>query len=156
LKIKHGLVATGLIAALATPASAAKLDDLAWMKGTWVGHSKTVRAEEHWTAPAGGLMLCMHRDVVEGHRTSFEFLRIVERGDSIVFIAMPNARNETPFPLKTLAGKRVVFENPEHDYPQRIIYWQDKPGMLGARTEGTINGKLESEEFSWTKGELGK
>jgi len=142
--------------ALASPVSAAKLSDLSWMSGSWVGDSKGMHAEEHWTSPEGGIMLCMHRDVIEGRRTAFEFLRVVERGDSLVFIAMPKARNETPFPLKSLAGKKVVFENLEHDYPQRVIYWQEKPGTLSARTEGMLNGKLESEEFTWTRGALGK
>ena len=144
------------LAALPTTVCAAKLEDLSWLTGSWVGNSKAVRAEEHWTAPGGGIMLCMHRDLAEGRQATFEFLRIIQRGESIIFIAMPNARNETPFPMKSIEGKKVVFENLEHDYPQRIIYWQDKPGTLSARTEGTLNGKPESEEFSWTKSELGK
>lgn len=142
--------------ALASPASAAKLEDLSWMSGSWVADSKEFHAEEHWTSPGGGIMLCMHRDVIKWRRTTFEFLRIVQRGDSLVYIAMPNASNETPFPLKSLEGKKVVFENLEHDYPQRIIYWQDKPDTLSARTEGMLKGELVSEEFTWTRGELGK
>jgi hypothetical protein len=145
-----------LLATLALPAHAAKLEDLSWLAGTWVGNSKAVRAEEHWTAPGGGIMLCMHRDLVEGRQATFEFLRIIQRGDNVIYIAMPNGRNETPFPLKSIEVKKVVFENLEHDYPQRIIYWQDKPCTLNARTEGTLNGKPESEDFSWLKGELGK
>jgi hypothetical protein len=45
----------------------------------------------------------------------------------------------------------VAFENLQHDFPQRIIYWMEKDGSLRAKVEGTMNGKAASEEWSWTK-----
>jgi hypothetical protein len=140
---------------LAPAARAASLDSLAWMAGTWVGESEGLRMEEHWTAPEGGLMVAMHRDVRGGRAISFEFLRIEAHGDTLVYVALPRGRHETPFPLKELGAKRVVFENPTHDYPQRILYWQSRPGTLSARTEGTLNGKEEHEEWTWKRGESG-
>lgn len=59
----------------------------------------------------------------------------------------------TPFPLKELSGARVVFENPTHVFPQRIIYWKDGQ-HLRASIEGTANGKPASEEWRWGPGEL--
>jgi hypothetical protein len=112
--------------------------------------------EEHWSAADGGMMTAMHRDQRAGRVVSFEFLRVEAHGDSLVFVALPHGRNETPFPMKELAGKRVVFENPEHDFPQRIIYWQSRPGTLSARVEGTIHGKVESEEWTWTRRKPGR
>ena len=44
---------------------------------------------------------------------------------------------------------RVVFENPTHDFPQRIIYWKDGAD-LRARIEGTQNGKEGSQEWRWS------
>jgi len=152
--------AVAFLAVLSTSTVAAQsrtpspLDALAWMSGSWSGTQGDVTAEEHWTTPSGGLMLCVHRDLRGGRAVSFEFLRIVARGDTITFIAMPRGRNETPFPMKELGPKRVVFENPEHDYPQRILYWQEKPGELKAHTEGTIRGKLEFEEWTWKRSKL--
>ena len=55
----------------------------------------------------------------------------------------------TPFPLKDVSGTRVVFENPAHDFPQRIIYWKDGAD-LRARIEGTQNGKEGSMEWRWS------
>lgn len=45
--------------------------------------------------------------------------------------------------------KKVVFENREHDFPQRIIYWLDDDGSLRARIEGTIGGQSRSQEWKW-------
>ena len=93
--------------------------------------------EEHWTAPKGNSMVGLHRDVGKGRTLLFEFLRIEQQGDQIVYLSMPNGRSPaTPFPLKELSGTRVVFENPAHDFPQRIIYWKDG-NDLRARIEGT-------------------
>ena len=130
------------------------LDSLAWMAGSWSGTDRGIEMEEHWTAPKGNSMIGMHRDVANGKTRLFEFLRIEQRGEEIVYLSMPNGRSPaTPFPLKEVAGTRVVFENPKHDFPQRIIYWKDGAD-LRARIEGTMNGKEGSQEWKWSPGSL--
>ena len=130
------------------------LAELSWMSGSWSGTARGIEMEEHWTAPKGSSMIGIHRDVAKGRTASFEFLRIEQQGDQIVYLSMPNGRSPaTPFPLKELSGTRVVFENPAHDFPQRIIYWKDGAD-LRARIEGTINGKAGSEEWRWIPGAL--
>lgn len=130
------------------------LDDLSWLAGSWSGETRGIQMEEHWTAPKGSSMVGMHRDVGKGRTMLFEFLRIEQRGDQIVYLSMPNGRSPaTPFPLKEVSGTRVVFENPAHDFPQRIIYWKDGAD-LRARIEGTMNGKPGSEEWRWSPGGL--
>lgn len=122
-----------------------------WMAGSWRGESGGAKMEEHWTSADGGVMLGMHRDVFANGKVGFEFLRIVQEKDgTLVYLAMPSGRPATPFPLKTITDSRIVFENAEHDYPQRIIYWRDGE-RLCARTEGTIHGKAESEEWCWAR-----
>ena len=130
------------------------LADLAWMAGSWQGVTEGVEMEEHWTAPKGGSMIGIHRDVAKGRTMSFEFLRIEMQKEQIVYLSMPGGRSPaTPFPLKEISSARVVFENPAHDFPQRIIYWKDGSD-LRARIEGTMNGKAGSEEWRWKPGAL--
>ena len=57
----------------------------------------------------------------------------------------------TPFRLVESADKRAVFENKEHDFPQRILYWIDAAGALHARIEGPQDGRTVSEEWVWTR-----
>ena len=126
------------------------LDALAWMAGAWSGSSGGIEMEEQWTVPKGNSMIGMHRDVGKGRTLGFEFLRIEQLADSIVYLSMPNGRSPaTPFPLKEVSGTRVVFENRTHDFPQRIIYWKDGAD-LRARIEGTQNGKEGSQEWRWS------
>jgi hypothetical protein len=41
-----------------------------------------------------------------------------------------------------------VFENPEHDYPQRIIY-QREGNLLIARIEGEVSGEAKGQQWQW-------
>ena len=132
----------------------AAIADLSWMAGSWTGESRGIQMEEHWTAPKGNSMVGIHRDTGKGRTLLFEFLRIEQQGDQIVYLSMPNGRSPaTPFPLKEVSSTRVVFENPAHDFPQRIIYWKDG-NDLRARIEGTQKGKTVGEEWRWSPGTL--
>jgi hypothetical protein len=153
------VVAIAMAAAQATTADAAgpaaagpTMDDLAWMAGRWSGESKGTAMEEHWTDAKGGLMLGLHREVAASGRASFEFLRIAADGEGVAYLASPMGREATSFPLvsASAAGKRAVFENPDHDFPQRIIYWLGEDAMLHARVETIENGAENGMEWAWS------
>jgi hypothetical protein len=127
------------------------LAELAWLAGSWTGVDQGVEMEEFWQAPKGKSMLGLHRDIAKGRTVSFEFLRIEATAEAITYWGSPEGRPATPFRLVELKGKRVVFENPEHDFPQRIIYWLDGDGALHAKIEGTQGGKNSSMEWSWRR-----
>ena len=155
--VRLALMASTVIA-VAAPWSSARaveapspLASLDWMSGSWTLTRGESVSEEHWSGADGGLMLGMNRALRAGRVVMFEFLRIVERNDSLFYVTMPRARGETVFPLTERSARRVVFENPDHDFPQRIIYWQEKEGELHARVEGTMNGKATGEEWVWRR-----
>ena len=120
----------------------------AWMTGTWraTGSDGSI-SEEIWSAADGTLMTGMHRDVASGKKTQFEFLRIEQRGDSLVYIAMPGGNPPTEFASTKIEPSRIVFENPAHDFPKRIIYWKDGE-RLCARVD---DGGSKAEEFCWER-----
>lgn len=131
--------------------SAAAADDFpSWMSGSWAATVDGVRMEEHWTTAAGNVMLGLHRDVKPNGSTFFEFLRIEKRDGALAYVAQPGGRTPVAFPLKELTAARVVFENLQHDYPQRVIYWRDG-GRLCARTEGPRRGNEASEQWCWKR-----
>lgn len=132
----------------ATTATAA--DFPSWMTGSWRANVGGAKVEEHWTTAEGGLMIGSNRTIPPKGKTSFEFLRIQEKDGVLAYHAQPGGRPPTVFPLKSLTSSRVVFENVKHDFPQRVIYWRDG-ARLCARVEGMMNGKLEGEEWCWTR-----
>ena len=134
------------------PATPAALHSLSWLEGRWTGLEGGVAMEEHWTSPSGGGLLGMHKDVKDGRMVSFEFLRIQSTpNDGVVYFASPRSAAPTPFRMLEGGDARVVFENKEHDFPQRILYWLGPKGELHARIEGTTGGKALHEEWVWTK-----
>ncbi|MGZ4810768.1 MAG: DUF6265 family protein [Thermoanaerobaculia bacterium] len=122
-----------------------------WMTGSWSATAGGVAMEEHWTTAQGDLMLGMHRDAQPSKRTWFEFLRIEKHDDGIYYMAMPGGRPATPFKMTAQERARVVFENPEHDFPKRIIYWQPSKNRLCARVEGNGNEPEKAEEYCWKR-----
>ncbi len=48
-----------------------------------------------------------------------------------------------------ITGSKVVFEDPSHDFPQRVGYKTTGPGQLLAWIEGTPGGKPRRVEFSY-------
>jgi hypothetical protein len=122
----------------------------AWMSGSWRATIDGVKMEEHWTTADGNLMLGTHRDVRANGKVAFEFLRIEQKNGTLIYQAMPGGGPATPFPFKEASASRIVFENLQHDFPQRIIYWRNGK-RLCARVEGTMNGKVEGEQTCWDR-----
>jgi hypothetical protein len=122
-----------------------KLADLSWMAGHWTGTHDGWQMEEVWLAPNGGVMVGMHRDAKDA-KSSFEFLRIAATPDGLVYLAQPGGKPATPFPLTELSKGRVVFSNPQHDFPKRIIY-----SLQGAKLCARVEGDGEAaEEWCWS------
>jgi len=148
------LAAPFLRAATTPPPTAVQepsVADLAWMSGHWAGEADGTRTEEVWLAPAGGLVLGMNRSVGRSERASFEYLRIETRKEGLVYVASPGGKGTTDFPLADLGERFVLFENPEHDFPQRIRYELDADGALHARVSAGEGAEEQAMEWVWKK-----
>jgi hypothetical protein len=140
-----------LLTSLATVSLQAQKPELpAWMAGCWRLESGTRVVEEMWMAPAGGVMLGTSRTVSKGRAVEHEFMQIREDGGKIAFIAKPSGQAEASFQLIKSGAREIVFENPAHDFPQRVIY-RLQDGTLTGRVEGTQNGKPRSADFPYRK-----
>ena len=104
--------------------------------------------EEFWTTPGGGIALGLHRDVFPDGTSFFEFLRVVNTERGLAYIASPRGAGTTEFMLVRLDGQSAVFENMEHDFPQRIIYRREGD-QLTARVEGQVNATTTASEWVW-------
>jgi len=137
-----------VLAQEAKPPARGSLTALAWLAGTWTGASGQTRFEERWTPPAGGAMLSVSRTLKGDTMAGFEFLRIVERAGTLVYIAQPGGKPPTEFTMTTLSTDSVTFENPAHDFPKMIRYARLADGRLEARVSG---GAAAAETFVFTR-----
>ncbi len=53
--------------------------------------------------------------------------------------------------MRLTTNNEVLFENSEHDFPQRSIYRLAQDSRLIGRIEGQSNGQLKSIEFPMSK-----
>lgn len=141
--VASGLTATALLSitgchttgTASPPSKGSPIEMAAFLVGEWMSETGATRTWETWSPPRGGLMLCSTVTVKDDKAVFFEFLRIEERGDGVVFIAQPRGKPPTEFTLGSHAADRVTFVNPANDYPKRITYaLQD--GHLMATIDG--------------------
>ena len=144
----------GLILLLLVSTAHGDLAALQWLAGCWTQDDRDAGSVEQWTFPAGGTMLGMNR-VVSGNRTvAFEFMRITVNEDDLVeFIASPSGQETARFKMVSMSENEVTFENPDHDFPTRIIYRLLSDGKLLGRIEGIDDGTPRSADFPMTRTE---
>ncbi len=143
------MLALILVASLAGPP--ATIDQMAWLTGCWTQTKPNGVVEERWMAPGGGVMLGMGRTVRDGKLREYEYTRIVEADGSLAYMAEPSGQEKATFALKSLTADEAVFENPAHDFPQRVIYRRLGPDAVTGRIEGQIGGQTRSVDFPYKR-----
>jgi hypothetical protein len=145
-----------LLLALAAPAAHAQqapatAGRLGWLAGCWEARSGPRVVEEQWMRPRGGTLLGMSRTVAADGAVAHELMRIAERGGVLVFQAHPSGQAPAEFPAVEAGADHVVFANPAHDFPQRIIYRRAGADSLAARVEGERNGTTRGLDFRYAR-----
>jgi hypothetical protein len=133
------------------PAHAAGLDELAWMTGAWSETKGDTVTQEQWLDGSGGLMLGAGKTVKAGKVTTFELMRIEPQPTR--FRISPTRAGSPPGPSfapSSVPPGKIVFENKEHDFPQRVVYWRDGESLM-ARIEGSINGQPRSRQWRYDR-----
>lgn len=147
---RRSLLAVAAAMALSTGSGAsttARLSDLSWLAGHWLECSPQGEAMETWTDGRGGVMLGLSKSIRKD-RTSWELSRIDETPEGIVFFASPKDQAATAFKAVSITTGEVIFENPGHDFPQRILYVREGDRLTG-RIEGMLEGKPKAIEWRY-------
>jgi hypothetical protein len=143
------MLALILAAQLAGPP--ATIDQMTWLQGCWIQTRPNGVIEERWMGPGGGVMLGMGRTLRDGKLRDYEYTRIVEADGSLAYMAEPSGQEKATFPLKSLTPDMAVFENPTHDFPQRVIYRRLGADQIVGRIEGQIGGQARSVDFPYKR-----
>jgi len=147
------LLVAGLFLPAATRAAEKPAAEaLGWLAGTWSFERNGRKVTEHWLPPEGGTLMGVSRTTANGRTVEYEFLliRADEAGD-LHYVAKPSGQAEHAFKLVRLTATEAVFEDPAHDFPQRIIYTLREDGSLLAAIEGLRNGQLRRVEFPYRR-----
>lgn len=130
------IAAVGLGAPAALAGQAAPIEQAKWLAGCWELRTQNRLTLEMWMPPGGGMMLGASRTVVGGVTREFEHLRLRPEGATLAYVALPSGQKETTFPAKHVSDSLLVFENLQHDFPQRVMYRKRGADSVVARIEG--------------------
>ena len=130
------------------PGEGPDLDAFSWLEGEWIRASGGVTVVESWRRVSEATMEGTVTRSADGTSRVTEHLRLERMGDGVFYTAKPlENRLPTPFELVEWSDGRFVFENPDHDFPQRIVYLRDGDDGLVARIEGPMDGETRSIDF---------
>ena len=137
MNVRVILLACGLAATpLAAQSASSPITRAGWLSGCWemrVGDRYTM---EMWMPPAGGTMMGASRTTRAGVVREYEQLRLHTSGDTLVYTALPSGQKMTDFKSTTVSETSLVFENPTHDFPKKVMYRRVGADSVVARVEG--------------------
>lgn len=151
MRLLYGLMAALVLIVPSAARQTATIADAGFISGCWKLEANGRTIEEQWLAPLGGSLVGVGRTVAGAKTVEYEFLQIRETPDGLTYIAKPSGQAEASFKLLSKSVDEVVFENPTHDFPQRIRYRRTGPDQLHARIEGTMSGKPRGIDFPYTR-----
>ncbi|MFD1189300.1 DUF6265 family protein [Phenylobacterium conjunctum] len=117
--------AAALSLAASTGWAAEPTDPLAWYDGTWCTPVGPRQICERWGPPMAGLKVGTSQAVKDGKTVEIELVTIDISGPKAQVQVAINGRPPIPFAETARTATSMTFENPNHDYPQRIRYWRE-------------------------------
>lgn len=153
IETRPALVVTFVICCFASEAfgQSRPTDSLGWLTGCWERRTATGVVEEHWSASNAGTLLGFSRTVRRDTVTEYEFLRLYSVGDTLVYEAHPSRQARTEFRAVPPFDPEIVFANPAHDFPTKIVYRRVGNDSLLARIEGMHGGQLRTINFPFRR-----
>jgi hypothetical protein len=148
--MRRGLLLLPMLVSVAS-AQTSSITDVAWLHGCWELRDGDRVVEERWMPPRAGSMLGVGRTTRGEKLVEHEYILLTERDGRLAYEAHPSGQATTTFMSRPGSGREIVFEDPAHDFPQRVGYRSgDKDGLL-AWIEGIVNGKPRRVEFSYRR-----
>lgn len=132
------------------PPAAPKQQLFDWLPGIWEFSAGEVRMAEQWKRIDSTNLEGASWYITRGDSLLMEKLRITECDSGTYYFAEVSSQNQgrrIDFRLTSSEQNQWVFENPGHDFPQKITYERISSDSLKASIEGIQEGKPRREEF---------
>ena len=131
------------------------IDKATWFIGEWGNKSKEGELTERWKKVNDSVYFGESYFVVNEKDTVFgEHVNLEDKNGKLSFIVtVPGQNDELPvtFEMTSSSENQIIFENPKHDYPNKIVYNKVGNDSLVAEIFGTKKGKMASEKFLMAK-----
>lgn len=125
-----------------------------WLLGKWDTKTADGNLSENWKQLNDSTFQGESFFIKQKDTLHFETMTLQQKGEELFYSATVKGQNENKavtFKLTNKNEKQLVFENPKHDYPQKITYTLINKDSLVASISGVQLGKPSSEKFGMKK-----
>jgi hypothetical protein len=125
-----------------------------WLLGKWENNSADGNLSESWKKVNDSIYDGESYFIKGKDTLHFEKIQMKQKGEALFYIAtVKGQNNDKPVTFKhnDTIEKQLVFENPKHDFPQKIVYSQITKDSIVIQISGIQQGKPSSERFSMKK-----
>lgn len=148
---KYSISVLGLIILFAwTTTQTDDIKKVEWLIGTWENITPRGSIYESWSK-INDIEFSGKSYVLRDDETIvLETIQLVQEQDGLFYIPTVKNQNEgmpVRFSTKTISETKVIFENPQHDFPQFISYTKITSDSLVAEIWGTRNGQKRKLTF---------
>lgn len=138
-----------------TPAKTfAQIEKANWLVGEWGNTTKEGVLTETWTKQNDSTMTGQSFFIIGKDTVHTENIVLEQKGDSLLYIPTIKNQNEgkpVTFNMITATENQFIFENKEHDFPQKITYTKVSADSLIAEISGIQDGKESKESYPMKK-----
>lgn len=137
-----------------SPVTKTKFEKLSWLLGNWSNTSAEGSVSEFWRLTNDSTWSGKGFFVKGNDTLSKEILNLELRMGTLFYIPSVNNQNgglPVSFKENKLSDSLVVFENPEHDFPQFITYRLIRNDSIVAEISGKVNGETQSQIFAYSR-----
>lgn len=130
------------------------IKNASWVIGTWQNQSEEGTVVEMWEKQNDSTLVGNSFFIIGKDTVSSEKITLEQRGDSCFYIPIVKGQNNNQpivFTLTNANNKQLIFENPKHDFPQKITYTQIHSDSLVAEISGNVEGKHQAQQFALRK-----
>lgn len=125
-----------------------------WLIAAWGNTTKEGNLTETWTKQNDSTLVGESFLIKDNDTLFSENMLIAQKDDSLYYIPTVKNQNEgkpVSFQLTSITDNTLVFENPKHDFPQKITYTKITNDSLVAEISGIQNGKEGKESYPMKK-----
>jgi hypothetical protein len=125
-----------------------------WLLGNWENKSDDGDLLETWKKVNDSIYDGESYFIKGKDTLHFEKIQIKQKGEALYYIATIKGQNDdqpVTFKYNDTIEKQLVFENPKHDYPQKISYSQITKDSIVIQISGSQQGKPSSSKYSMKK-----
>jgi hypothetical protein len=133
-----------------------KIKSANWLLGKWENKVDESSLSENWKKLNDSTFQAESFFTKDKDTLHFETITLQQKGENLIYSATVKGQNNdkpVSFNMTSETEKKLVFENPKHDYPQKITYTLINKDSLVTEISGIQLGKSSSEKFGMKKSE---